>query len=496
MDDSFLPLEVITEHIVSNACFETILSFYLSCKTSKDICSQQAFLSLLSTKIKVNVSKIKTFNDFVEYGSIMLGSSLAIKYHSACLCELSGIKFGNSKLIELAQKEIEGASFSGALFRKKLSIAAAVEGNQVEKILQLVHDHKKQIAYAIIACLICDNRNILFVLLSKDLTKKELLHIALYAIKYHRNDIYLLLHDRLEYSYQVSMMIAVEYGNVPIMETLKAHLCHDADFLLRIAVFNNQLEAVKYLYENYDDLIVPRVTSVSTIEVSHWLIKNKGYHNYEKLFKGSLTPRALKRQEKFDRIKYSYDLLVTSACDKDTISKVVNKCLPNIESDLGILKYLNELSPGILDFNKIGKNARSVDIFMWAIENGFNDFLACDFSDNFHLFKICAEKINSVNYLKAVMEIVEEEIYYETTNEDARKIFLYLLDKGISSSLINGNTTPEIFCHVKQNKPEKKICAVEFLTKNDKPTKLLCYDYPTRSDEILFNYTKGMYRKL
>jgi hypothetical protein len=488
MDDSLLPLELITEHIVPNACFETILSFYLSCKKLEAVCSQPSILSRLARKININASKITTFGDFVEYGSLMLGSSLAIKYHSGVLCKLSGIKFGNSKLTELAQKKgIHDTAYDSPL--DKLLIAAAVEGDQLEKVLQLLDEHKENIDYAIIACLICNNTSILFVLLSKDLTQTDLLHIALCAIKFHRNNIYLTIHDRIKNKYDMCMKVAVQHGNIEVMEKLKACFCHDSNKLLRIAVYYNQLEAIKWLYNNYDGLVVAQETSLATTEVAQWLIQNKGYNNYKSLFKGSLTQRALARQEKFERIKYSYNLLVTSACDKNTISRIINKSL-DIMPNLDTLKYLNELLPGILDFRKIGKRACPVDVFVWAIENGFDDFLACDYPFYFGVFKICAEKTNSVEYLGSVMENVETRILIDDADADTRKIFFYLLDKGIETSLTD-ETITEVFGHPEEDEPEEKICAVKFLTTDDKIPTLLYCDYPhtvgtLHDDALLF----------
>jgi hypothetical protein len=491
MNHLYLPMELLTQDIIPNSSFETILSFYLSCKEVRNLCSQKVFLSLLAEKINISESKITTFSDFVEYGSLMLGSSLAIKYHSADLCELSGIKFGNMKLIELAQKGTDRIDYIHNKSSKELLIAAAVEGNQYEKVLKLVQDDNEKITYAVIACLICDNRDILFVLLSK-YTELNWLNIAMYAIKYRRNDIYLMIHDRIKTSYHVAMMIAVEYGNIPIMETLKSCFCHISNTLLRIAVYNNQLEAIKWLYEHYEELVVPDVAYLSTIEVSQWLIRNKGYDDYEKLFKGSLTPCALERQENFQRINYSYTLLVTSGSDKDTISNLVNASLDDTIFPLYILKYLNERFPGSLDFDKIGKYGGSKEVFMWAVEQGFNNFQACDFPYNFEVFKICAEKTNSADYLKSVMENAETLISVGEIDKNIYKIFFYILDKGISTTLSN-ETIRQSFDDDVEDKPVSKICAAKFLTINEEQSTLLRYDYPYTIDDVLFVYRNGLY---
>jgi hypothetical protein len=160
--------------------------------------------------------------------------------------------------------------------------------------------------------------------------------------------------------------------------------------------------------------------------------------------------------------------------------------MPNLDT----LKYLNELLPGILDFRKIGKRACPVDVFVWAIENGFDDFLACDYPFYFGVFKICAEKTNSVEYLGSVMENVETRILIDDADADTRKIFFYLLDKGIETSLTD-ETITEVFGHPEEDEPEEKICAVKFLTTDDKIPTLLYCDYPhtvgtLHDDALLF----------
>jgi hypothetical protein len=146
-------------------------------------------------------------------------------------------------------------------------------------------------------------------------------------------------------------------------------------------------------------------------------------------------------------------------------------------SFLDVLKYLNELLPGILNFNQIGKDTTSFEVFMGAVENGFDNFQACNFPHNFDIIKFCDEKINDANYSKLIMKKVESLVFYGENEEHRRKIFFYLLDKGVPTSLTS-ESIAEILNRTEEYESEEKICATKFLrTDNGQPV-LIQHDYP------------------
>jgi hypothetical protein len=479
MNECFLPIDII-EEIIYRCHFETVLNLKLTCTKLYHHIQDLKCLQKLSGGIRVNSKFIQTFEDYLKYGSIMTESTLAIKYHCEYLCQIAGYRHNNSNLINLSNHKFSCRDCcnneNNNLYSHQYKIAAAIEGNHIILVEELLKNASSLMKlYAVISSLICHNNGVRDILLQNKFSDKDLSIIALYAIKTLQNDIYFRYQEYVENKGK-AIKLAAKHGNIELLNNLSNQIEYDYQDLLKLATNGDQLSVVKWIFDHHEAKIPP--CNWCSSQIIRYYVEEQGYTDYETLFKSVIFSE--------EKIPYVYNLLVNSGITFERMSMLLNNTLKerNI-TDLSLLKYLNKLIPGAIDFNLLGKKYHNdTEIFKWVQEHGFNDYQNCSPSHNYAIFEICAHHMkDDQDYLVKIMKRLEFASCYEPLDDDEKKILDYLKERGISSTMDFDISSIESDDDSYDNEYSKMSSHLVGVTHLDKKPCLLSFDYPFDVDE-------------